>query len=156
MKFAVRNASLAAMVFVICWTFVHRATQAQISNTKLQDEALSRIAIRIDDFLGEIANDDIDTAIDSLLVRSPLQKDTKKVSLLKDGIRREIPKYGAYMGLEQLRLERVGRSLVRGVYLYQCLDYPVIWNFTFYRSEDEGGWRLISLQFSVDYGKLAA
>lgn len=150
----IRNAAVLSIATLLVWAVLLTGIQAQ--NNKFQDDALVRIGTRVEDFLGEVGIDNADAALETLLTRSPLLKDSKKVSQLKDSIRREMQKYGAYMGVEQLKLEKVGRSIVRCVYLYHCQDFPVAWNFTFYRSEEEGEWALISLQFNVDYDKLPA
>lgn len=150
----VRKFAVLLIVFLLTWAMLYRGSQAQLNNNKLQEETLIRIGTRVEDFLSDVARDNVDDALDTLLARSPLLKDAKKVSQLKESVRREMPKYGVFMGVEQLKLERVGRSIVRCVYVYHCLDYPVAWNLTFYRSEEEGDWNLISLQFNVDYEKL--
>ena len=151
-----RSLIILSIAVALCWVFSSRGSQAQLNNAALQDETLARVGGRVEDFLREIARDNVDEGIDDLLVRSPLLKDGKRVSQLKESIRREMQKYGVFMGVESLKLERVGRSIIRCVYLYHCQEFPVVWQATFYRAEEEGDWMLISLKFNVEYEKLPA
>lgn len=122
------------------------------------DEVLQRTGTRVEDFLRDVGRDEVDSGIETLLAGSPLLKpDSKRVHQLRETIRREIRKYGTFLGrVESLKLERVGRYMVRCVYLYHCQDYPVAWHFTFYKPEESGEWVVISLKFNVDYEKLPA
>ena len=103
-----------------------------------QDDVLQRTGSRVEDFLRDVGRDEIDTGIETLLSGSPLLKpDSKRVHQLRETIRRETRKYGTFLGrVESLKLERVGRYMVRCVYLYQ--------------------WVVISLKFNVDYEKIPA
>lgn len=147
-----RSLLLVVVVAGLCWMGLHRGGQAQLNSTKSPEE--SRIALRVDDFLNAVAEDRVEAAVDNLLKASPLLKDTKRVSRLKESIGQELPKYGNFVDAEPIKLEKVGRSLIRSTALYRGTDYPVVWHFTFYRPLDDGEWTLVALQFNVDYEKL--
>jgi len=151
----VRTIAGSLLGAVLIWGLLYSGGAAQLAGTKPLDEDVNRISVRIQDFLAEVAKDNGPEGVDILLTRSPLLKDPKRVALLKESIRREMERYGVFLGMEPIQQDRIGRSVIHCTYLYHCLDFPVIWTFTFYRAEDEGDWALVSLQFHVDYDKLA-
>ena len=142
-------------VCLVCGIWGAKGGSAQLTGAKPVDEALQRLGRRVADFLDEVGTENLEDSVDALLHRSPLLRDTKRVTQLKESMRKELRKYGSYTGVELLKTERIGKSLVRCVCLYQCEDYPVIWDFTYYRSSEDEDWSLISVQFHVDYEKLA-
>lgn len=120
-----------------------------------QDDEL-RLGQRTRAFLEAIAAGESDTALEELLVRSPLAKDEQRVTQLKQGLERGLQRYGKFLRVEGLRVERIGRSLMRCVYLYHCEEYPVVWTLVYYRPTEEGTWNLVSLKFDVDFDSLPA
>lgn len=151
-----RHLALLILAVGICWGILSRGSQAQLTLPKVQDETLVRIGLRVNDFLNDVSNDNLDEGLEKLLARSPLLKDSQRVAKLKESVQRATQKNGNFTRVEPLKLEKVGRSLVRCIYLYHAEDYPVAWSFVFYRSEDDGEWNVISTQFNVDYDKLPA
>lgn len=151
-----RHVALLLLTGGICWSVMSRGGQAQLTLPKVQDETLVRIGLRVNDFLNDVSNDNLDEGLDKLLARGPLSKEQQRVSKLKESVQRLLQKNGNFTRVEPLKLEKVGRSLVRCIYLYHCEDYPIAWSFVFYRSEDDSEWNLISTQFNVDYEKLPA
>lgn len=118
------------------------------------DDTLLRIELRARNFLEGISKANVEPAVDELLVRSPLLKDEPQVTQLKQGIRKGLDRYGKFLRIEKLKVSRIGRSVVRCVYLYHCQEYPVAWTFTFYRSDEEQPWNLISLRYGLEYDTL--
>lgn len=145
-----------AMAVLGCAILLNSSFESSV--IRAQDEALQRTGSRVEDFLRDVGRDEIDSAMETLLAGSPLLKpDSKRVHQLRETIRREIRKYGTFLGrVESLKLERVGRYMIRCVYLYHCQEYPVAWYFTFYKPEEGGEWVVISLKFNVEYEKLPA
>ncbi len=149
-----RNFLVLVIVAGLAASLLDRGGQAQLTLPGGKDDTLSRLGQRVGGFLEEIANDNVDEAVEQFLVRSPLLKDAARVARLKESIQRVSQQYGAFLKVEPVQLERAGRSLVRAVYLYECDDYPIVWSITFYRPDDEGDWSVISLQFHLDYDRV--
>ena len=127
------------------------------SSSRAQDEAPpSEIRSRTQAFLEDVGAGDVDDAVDELLDEGPLARDAAHVAQLKQGIRRNAERYGTFLRAEAVRIERVGRSVVRCVYFYHCADYPVVWRLVFYRAEESGSWKVISVRYDLDYDALPA
>lgn len=152
-----RTRILCVLALVALGTVVasQRGGQAQLSD-RADDEVVAPLNRRATDFLREVAKDDAEEGLRTLLTGSPLARDSSRVGLINDSIRREIPKYGIFLGAELLTAERIGKALVRITCLYHCENYPVVWNFVFYRAVEDGEWVVISLQYNVDYDQLPA
>ena len=122
-----------------------------------QDEVLRSLGTRVEEFLRDVEGADMRVSVETLLAGSPLvSSDMRRVRQLQDTIQRELPKYGTFQKVESLKIERIGTSIVRCVYLYHCKNYPVIWYFTFYKQAGKSDWVVIALKFDVDYDKLPA
>lgn len=121
------------------------------------DEVLRSLGSRVEEFLRDVEGANMPNSVETLLTGSPLLNgDLRRVRLLQDTIQRELPKYGAFLKVESLKIERIGNSMVRFVYLYHCKNYPVVWYFTFYKQPGKSDWVVIALKFDVDYDKLPA
>jgi hypothetical protein len=149
---SMRTGVMAGVLVLGLFVAWHHAP-AQI-NEPGQDESLSRLGRRINTFLVSIPKEELDEQFRLLLEGSPLNKDRKKLEQLLESIRRETQRYGSFREVEQVRLELRGQSVARGVYFYKCQDFPLVWEFTFYRSDADDEWALIALRFHVDYEKL--
>ena len=68
-----------------------------------------------------------------------------------------LQKYGSYRRTELFKTERFGQSLIRSTWLYHCAQYPVVFRFTWYRTQsgDASEWTLIALQFDTNYESLS-
>lgn len=119
------------------------------------DETATQISERVDDFLRRVGRGEVKDAVESLLAESPLRENFARVNELRDAIRRELPKYGPFLGAENIRTERLGRSLLECVALYKGQEFPVIWRFTFYRPDTAGEWVLVAVRFDVNYERLS-
>lgn len=142
-------AGLLAVPLLAVW----QGASAQLNEIET-DEALQRLGRRINAFLVSIPKDELDEQFDLLVERSPLRKDEAKLTQLKDAILRETSRYGSFREVETVRLELHGQSVARGVYLYKCQDFPLVFDFTFYRTNASDEWALIALRFHLDYEKL--
>lgn len=142
-----------AALLTVSLLAVWQGASAQL-NEGDPDESLQRLGRRINTFLVSIPKDELDEQFDLLIERSPLRKDYKKLTQLKDSIQRETARYGSFREVEALKLELHGQSLARGVYLYKCQDFPLVFDFTFYRASPGDEWGLIALKFHLDYDTL--
>ncbi len=120
------------------------------------DKELANIDMRVSDFMAEVINRRADTAIDTLLMGSPLARDEKKLSQLKTQIKQGELRYGEYLRQEKMQLEWISISMIRSVRVMHCRRYPVIWRMTFYRSSPTGEWVLVSLKYDTNYDSLPA
>jgi len=151
---ASRNVLFGALVLAVLLALGWTGTQAQVNKDPISDDELELVGRRATVFLASIGKGQLDDELSSLLERSPLLKDSRKVQQLEDALRTELRRYGAFREVEKVRLERRSDSLIRGVYLYKCQDFPLVWEFTFYRPSPEEGWVVIALRFHIDYEKL--
>lgn len=120
------------------------------------DDDLSQIGTRVATFLRELVNGRADEAVDDLLERSPLERDAEKLSQLKIQINQSEQQFGEFLRGEKLRLERLGGSMVRAVYVLHCRQFPVIWRMTFYRDEMTREWVLVALSYDTNYDDVPA
>lgn len=145
---------IVALTLAAAGLWLGRNGLAQQNDALLQDDAATQIDERLDTFFRDVGKGDVKPALEDLLQGSPLNGGSKRVTDLRDAIRRELPKYGSFLGAEQVKLERIGRSVIRCVYLYRAQDFPVVWHFTFYHPEGSKDWTVIALKFDVDYDRL--
>ncbi len=121
-----------------------------------EEESLVRLGLRTRTFLEQLAHRETDAGIDEFLSGSPLLKDADQVQRLREEIRGSLIRYGEFLRVEPLKIERVGQSLVRCLYLYHCEDYPVVWRVMFYRPNEDQPWVVIALKYDLDYDRLPA
>lgn len=93
------------------------------------------------------------TAVRSLVADGPLKLRTEEVAKLIDQASRLEQRYGVYTGSESVTAKAVGSDLILLRYLYKAEKFPVVWEFTFYRTEIGTGlkrdWALIALKFDT-------
>ncbi len=139
----------------ICVLALQRGGTANLNHRQQSsDDDLDEIEMRVSGFLRELINRSSDDAVDELLVGSPLERDEKKTTQLKDQVQASKKTYGEFLRQEQLELKRVGGSIIRAVYVLHCRRYPVIWRMTFYRATANGDWALVELRYDTDYDSL--
>lgn len=99
------------------------------------------------------------TAVRGLVADGPLKLRTEEVAKLIDQASRLEQRYGAYTGNESVAAKAVGGDLVFLRYLYKAEKFPVVWEFTYYRTETATGlkrdWTLIALKFDTQLEALA-
>jgi len=120
------------------------------------DETLIRLGLRTRAFLEQLAEREVDDALDNLLTNSPLAHDEQQVAQLKSRVQRGLEQNGQFLRVEPVRVERIGTSMVRCIYLYHCRDFPIVWRLIYYRPTEELTWNVISLHFGLDYDSLPA
>ena len=92
----------------------------------------------------------ISEAYDRLFVGSqiPAQK-PQAVDMLKSQTSSLLPLYGNIVGLEKIRDEKIGRSIVRLVYVLKLEIAPTIWEFYYYKPKDQ--WILTTVRFNDQF-----
>ena len=118
------------------------------------DDELAKANSRASAFLRDVVNGRTDEALNDLLIDSPLERDPEKLTQLTYG-QLEM-RFGEFLRGEKLTLDRIGGSMIRGVYLMHCQRFPIVWRLTFYRDDATGEWIVISLSYDTQYDKLPA
>ncbi len=70
----------------------------------------------------------------------------KAIDLLKKQTSNNLPLFGKRVGLEKVREEKIGTSVVRLVYILKMEHAPVVWEFYFYKPKDT--WFLSTINFN--------
>lgn len=92
----------------------------------------------------------ISEAYDQLFMGSqiPAQK-PQAVDLLKRQTSSGLPLYGKIVGLEKIREESIGKSIVRLVYILKLEHAPTVWEFYFYKPKSN--WYLANVIFNDQF-----
>ena len=99
------------------------------------------------EFFTRVEAGKISEAYDQLFVGSqiPAQK-PQAVDMLKRQTSSALPLYGKIVGLEKIREEKIGKSIVRLVYILKSEQAPTVWEFYFYKPM--GNWFLANVIFN--------
>ncbi|MBW1728281.1 MAG: hypothetical protein JRJ62_12040 [Deltaproteobacteria bacterium] len=103
-----------------------------------------------EEFFSMVSAGKISKAYDQLFVGSqiPAQK-PQAVDMLKRQTSSGLPLYGKIVGFEKIRDERIGRSIVRLVYVLKLELSPTTWEFYFYKPKDR--WFLVKVNFNDQF-----
>lgn len=110
---------------------------------------------RVDSFFENLTDKAIgpSPAVRTLVADGPLRDRTDEVARLIDQATKLEQRYGAYTGNEAVGVKSSGTDLLLLRYLYKAEKFPVLWEFTFYRTESSLGvkrdWSLIALKFDT-------
>ena len=109
-------------------------------------------AQRAEEFLARVATSS-DSAMDDLFSGSGFAE-TRPQDLvtLKSQTKMAMGLYGVPLGVEKIREETLSPSLVRLVYLQKFAQFPVAWEFYFYKPKDV--WILNTITFKDQIGSL--
>ena len=92
-------------------------------------------------------------AVQALVAGGPLKDRSEELAKLIDQAARLEQRYGAYTGNEPVDSKAIGSDLLRLRFLYKAEKFPIVWQFTFYRTQDTAGikrdWSLIALKFDT-------
>jgi hypothetical protein len=97
-------------------------------------------------FLSGVAKGEIDSALDKLAAGSLMEKDTKKLEMMKGQIRTVFGLFGKYVGVESLKEKMHGESIATLAYVMKFEDYFITWHFVFY--QPRGKWLCVGVFFS--------
>jgi hypothetical protein len=128
---------------------------AQESVTPEMQPEVAIVKQRADDFFTQLAGamPDAERAVRSIIANGPLQDParTEDIKKLIDQAQALDQRVGAYKGHEWVSSRHVGSDLIFLRYLYKGEKFPLVWYFTFYRTNGPAGtirdWTLISLRF---------
>ena len=104
-------------------------------------------------FLTSIIHGEVDKAYDELLTGTTLADRAKAIDQQKQQTSELFNTYGRLLDKELVKKQKYGKSLVRLVYIMKCEKMPLIWEFYYYKAEDQ--WKMISLKLRDDLDTLA-
>lgn len=103
-------------------------------------------AERVEEFLRQVGTAKADEAFDRIFEGSGFAElKPQEFTTLKSQTRMAMGLYGTVLGVEKVREEDLSPSLKRLVYLQKFEQYPVAWEFYFYKPKDT--WQVNSLNF---------
>ncbi|PIE73640.1 MAG: hypothetical protein CSA20_02210 [Deltaproteobacteria bacterium] len=105
------------------------------------------------EFFKMVETGKISEAYDQLFSGSqiPVQK-PQAVDVLKRQTSGGLPLYGKIIGLEKIREEKIGNSIIRLVYVLKMDLAPTVWEFYFYNPK--GNWVLTNVMFNDQFNLL--
>ena len=97
-------------------------------------------------FLAKVATPDSDAAYDSLFSGSRFaEMKPQEIITIKSQTKMAMGLYGAALGVEKVEERELSPSVKRLVYIQKFKDFPVAWEFYFYKAKH--AWTLNSVQF---------
>lgn len=109
--------------------------------------------VTIEEFLTNIMNGQIDVAYNKILQGSLIQEQGESIKNLKKQTSYGLNVYGKSLGFELVKQQNYSDSLARMVYIVKCEKHPLIWEFYFYKSQNE--WVLVYIVFNDKFDLLA-
>ena len=101
---------------------------------------------RVENFLSKVATPEADAAFDGLFAGSRFaEMKPQEILTLKSQTKMAMGLYGAPLGVEKIEEIDLSPSVKRLVYVQKFADFPVAWEFYFYRARDE--WSMNTIQF---------
>lgn len=113
------------------------------------------LQVRVETFFDELTDKAIGPtlAVRALVADGPLRERTEEVARLVDSAAKLEQRYGVYRGRDSIDAKNIGADLIVLRYLYKAEKFPVVWEFTFYRTDSAAGikrdWSLIALKFDT-------
>ena len=102
---------------------------------------------RSEAFLARVIDGKIDEAYDDLFQGSMIPKaKPQEVEVVKKNTTMATTLYGKLIGYEFIKEQTHGSSIVKVVYTLKAEQYPIVWEFYYYRTGSE--WILIDVFFS--------
>jgi hypothetical protein len=96
-------------------------------------------------FLQQVAKGEVDAAFENLPKGTILTSQPQKFELLVRQTKAAQGIYGAFLGLEQVRLKEYTPSVVRLTYVMKFEQFFLVWNLAFYRPKDR--WETAAVAF---------
>ncbi len=140
-------------LFVIALPAAPAAAQENVT-AEMQSE-VAIVKQQAEEFFTQLAGPmpDAERAVRSIIANGPLQDPARSEDIKKliDQAQSLDLRIGAYKGNEWVSSRNVGSDLIFLRYLYKGEKFPLVWYFTFYRTNGPVGtvrnWTLISLRF---------
>jgi hypothetical protein len=127
---------------------------AQTADEKALEQPIKQTA----EFLEAMSATNVDEPYNTLLANSPLARDPDRLKKVVTATK-DLFKNAAYgkprsdEAVERVKAQRIGRDLAIVRYLYKFEQLPVVWHFSYYRTN--GRWVVVGVRFDHDYELLA-
>jgi hypothetical protein len=105
---------------------------------------------RTDAFFAQLMETKISAAYDILLAGSPIKNKSTSIEGLREKTSQALIQSGKPIGIEFIKEQKYGNSMVRLVYLMKFDDIPLFWELYFYQPTSASEWNLINLRFDVE------
>jgi hypothetical protein len=151
-EFAVRRKPLSSLTLAILFVVADGRAFSQ-------EDPLEQPAAKAAEFL-EALSENVDDAYTALLKDSPLARDAERSKKIVADTKKLFAPGSAYgkpraeEPVERIKAQRIGKDLAVLRYVYKFDQLPVVWHFTFYRTN--GKWLLVGVRFDHDYEGLGA
>ena len=123
-----------------------------LSTLAITAEAKEPTAIA-SEFFGLVKANKVPAAYDALFIGSSLPKvKPQAIALMKRQTSTALSLYGPIVGVELVKSEKYGNSLVKLVYLLKFNNLPTVWRLYFYKPKDH--WFLTNVVFNDRYNLL--
>ena len=141
--------TVVGLITILCMSYLHFRTNAAAQVT---DSEVSSLQPRIKGFFDSLATQsNTSDAFQKLFTVSQLQDQRIQDIVLKT---EELIKVGTRWRSEFLDTKSVGNDVILIRYLYKNETHPVIWYFTFYRSQSGLPWNCIGIRFDTNFDSL--
>ena len=101
-------------------------------------------------FFSMLKTGKISEAYDQLFVGSPVPaQKPQALEMIKRQTASALPLFGKIVGVEKIRDERIGESIVRLVYVLKLDRSPTVWEFYFYKPKNS--WFLVNVNFNDEF-----
>ena len=158
MKLSRSSTCFAFAIVLHMLAFSANAQESLDSNTQVE---VSILQSKVKGFFRDLTDKTVgadqavraDQAVQALVANGPLKERSEELTKLIEQAARLEQRYGAYTGNEPVDAKAIGSDLLRLRFLYKAEKFPIVWQFTFYRTQDTAGnkrdWSLIALKFDT-------
>ncbi len=127
---------------------------AVTSNARAQAVDVAMPRQQAETFLDKVMAGKIGAAYDGIFVGSSIARSQPQaISQLKKQTAKLPSLYGPLLGYEPVSSRKFGESVVRLLYILKQAHRPIVWEFYFYRAQDD--WSLVTLGFKDQLSLLA-
>jgi len=116
------------------------------ANSYAQEALPTEVEIGVDTFFEQLANEDVETAINNLVKGTLLESKVQELNLVIGQLKNLPLIYGPIVEVELLEVKYSTESLLRARYLVKLRDYPTVFDFYFYNMD--GSWTLLKFWFN--------
>jgi hypothetical protein len=108
---------------------------------------------QVETFFAGIMDNKTEQAYDRLMKTSNIRENKEAYENLKEQTIKAMDVYGKPVGVEFIRQQDYGQSLIRLVYILKFKQAPLMWEFYYYKPAKE--WKLVNIKFNDDVYLLA-
>lgn len=120
--------------------------QTQEQDMPVQKNLPDDIKTRLDTFFTQLQTGNMEPAVMDLVKGAPIENKTQELNLVISQLRNLPIIYGPILSIEALETKYAGDSLLMARYLVKLRDHPAIFEFYYYKSQDN--WTLLKFWFN--------